>query len=86
MTDRHCVATNGSSKPHLSAEDMNSCCMTCGMGCNGGYPSAAWQYWVRSGVVTGGNYGQKNGCKSYSLKNCDHHVSGKYGPCPAVGT
>jgi cathepsin B len=85
MTDRHCVATNGTKTPHISAEDMNSCCMTCGMGCEGGYPSAAWQYWVSKGVVTGGNYGQKNGCKAYSLKNCDHHVSGKYGPCPAVG-
>lgn len=84
-TDRHCIASNGTDTPHLSAQDMLTCCYSCGMGCNGGYPSAAWQYWVREGVVTGGNYGQKNGCQAYSLKQCDHHVDqGKYGPCPAT--
>jgi len=80
MTDRHCIASKGAQKPHLSAEDMNSCCGSCGMGCEGGYPSAAWQYWVSQGVVTGGNYNQ-GGCYPYSIKNCDHHTTGKYGPC-----
>jgi len=81
QTDRHCIATGGKNKPHLSAQDMNSCCDTCGMGCEGGYPSAAWQYWVRTGVVTGGNYNQKTGCAAYSIPNCDHHCTGKYQPC-----
>lgn len=27
------------------------------MGCNGGFPGAAWHYWVRSGIVSGGSYG-----------------------------
>jgi cathepsin B len=81
MTDRHCIASNGTKKPHLSAEDMNSCCGSCGFGCEGGYPSAAWQYWVSQGVVTGGNYGTKQGCFPYSIENCDHHCQGKYKPC-----
>jgi len=80
MTDRHCIASKGTKRPHLSAEDMNSCCDSCGMGCEGGYPSAAWQYWVSQGVVTGGNY-NKGGCFPYSIPNCDHHTTGKYGPC-----
>jgi len=80
MTDRHCISSKGAKKPHLSAEDMNSCCGTCGFGCEGGYPSAAWQYWVSQGVVTGGNY-QQGGCYPYSIPNCDHHTTGKYGPC-----
>jgi cathepsin B len=84
MTDRLCIATNGTNKAHLSAADLNSCCATCGMGCNGGYPSAAWQYWVRTGLVSGGNY-KGGGCFPYQLPNCDHHTTGKYGPCPAVG-
>jgi cathepsin B len=80
MTDRFCIASKGAQKPHISAEDMNSCCTSCGFGCEGGYPSAAWQFWVSQGVVTGGNY--KGGdCLPYSIPNCDHHTTGKYGPC-----
>jgi len=83
MTDRYCILSNGTNTPHISAQDMNSCCTSCGMGCNGGYPAMAWSYWVSTGVVTGGNY--KGGlCYPYSLPNCDHHTEGKYGPCPAV--
>jgi len=83
MTDRICIATNGTKKDHLSAADLNSCCASCGMGCNGGYPSAAWSYWVHSGLVSGGNY-KGGGCFPYQLANCDHHTTGKYGPCPPV--
>jgi cathepsin B len=84
MTDRHCIATNGTKKPHISAQDMLACCTSCGMGCEGGYPSAAWQYWVSQGVVTGGNYGIKGGCQAYSIPNCDHHCTGKYPPCGSI--
>jgi len=83
MTDRLCIATNGSDTTHLSAADLNSCCTSCGMGCNGGYPSAAWSYWVNQGLVSGGNY-KGGGCFPYQLANCDHHTTGKYGPCPAI--
>jgi cathepsin B len=83
MTDRLCIFTSGANKAHLSAADLNSCCGSCGMGCNGGYPSAAWSYWVHSGLVSGGNY-KGGGCFPYQLPNCDHHTTGKYGPCPAV--
>jgi cathepsin B len=80
MTDRLCIASKGQVTPHLSAEDMNSCCDSCGFGCEGGFPSAAWDYWVSTGLVDGGNYGG-DGCLPYSLPNCDHHTTGHYDPC-----
>jgi cathepsin B len=83
MTDRTCIASNGKNKPHLSAQDMLCCCNSCGMGCNGGYPSAAWDYWVNEGLVSGGNY-HGGLCYPYSLKPCDHHVNGTHGPCGPI--
>jgi len=82
MTDRTCIQSNGANKAHLSAEDMNSCCDFCGMGCDGGDPGSAWAYWVSNGVVDGGNYGN-GGCAPYSLAPCEHHINGSHYPaCP----
>lgn len=30
--------------------------------CNGGFPAAAWEYWVRNGLVTGANNGDSQVC------------------------
>lgn len=83
MSDRICIKSNQTRQDRLSPEDLVSCCgfFTCGMGCNGGYPSGAWSYWVKWGISTGGLYGDKATCKPYSLPPCDHHVSGQYQPC-----
>lgn len=82
MSDRICIASNQTRQDRISAEDLLSCCgFRCGMGCNGGFPSGAWSYWVSYGLVTGDVYGDKTWCKPYSLKPCDHHVTGKYDPC-----
>jgi len=83
-TDRICIATNGTNKAHLSAEDMTGCCTSCGFGCGGGDPGSAWSWMTTTGVVTGGNYDDFSWCSSYSLPNCDHHTTGKYQPCPAT--
>ena len=32
MTDRICIASGGKLTPHISAEDLLSCCSSCGMG------------------------------------------------------
>jgi len=80
-TDRICIQAG--KIIHLSAEDLVSCCDSCGMGCNGGYPEAAWSWFTDTGVVTGGNYGDYSWCQAYSMPWCDHHVTGKYGPCPS---
>ena len=42
MTDRICISSQGKENYHISAEDLTSCCWTCGMGCNGGFPESAW--------------------------------------------
>jgi cathepsin B len=53
MSDRECVRNKRIVR--LSAEDMNSCARStftsCGS-CNGGQPSCAWSYWVKTGVVS----------------------------------
>jgi len=75
MTDRICIASNGADQSHLSAQDMNSCCGSCGFGCGGGYPSSAWQYYQSTGVVTGANYNvTPTLCYPYSIPTCDHHL------------
>jgi cathepsin B len=81
MSDRTCIASKGAQKPHLSADDLLSCCAICGFGCQGGYPGAAWQYWVRTGIVTGGQYTQKDGCMPYPLAPCEHHTNGSLPAC-----
>jgi len=82
MTDRRCIASGGKDRTHLSAQDVTSCDRLGDMGCNGGIPSTAYTYYQTSGVVSGGNYGDKSGCYSYQLAPCAHHsASGKYPNC-----
>jgi len=81
MSDRICIHSDGKVKAHLSAENLVSCCRSCGFGCNGGYEDAAWSYWVKTGIVTGGNYNSSEGCQPYSIAACEHHVDGDRPPC-----
>ncbi|KAH7962599.1 cathepsin B isoform X1 [Rhipicephalus sanguineus] len=84
MSDRTCIhSPSGGPKlvVHLSADDLLSCCRTCGSGCNGGFPGSAWSFWAKKGIVTGGNYESDDGCMPYPIKACDHHVNGTLGPC-----
>ncbi len=86
MTDRRCIHSNGTHTEHLSAQDVASCCgiLHGDMGCNGGVPSTVYGYYQNTGVVTGGNYGDKSMCYSYQLAPCAHHTnSTKYPACPA---
>jgi cathepsin B len=87
-TDRWCIATNGAQKPRLSEEDLLSCCSwSCGSGCNGGYPSAAWGWFKSTGVSTGGPYSATPDpahCNNYFSEMCDHHTTGQYQPCGAT--
>jgi cathepsin B len=75
ISDRYCsfkVNTNLS----VSAQDMNSCCDSCGDGCDGGYPASAWAYWKNTGLVS-------EKCDPYSLPSCDHHMPNSTNPCPS---
>jgi len=49
-----------------------ACCSSCGYGCDGGFPQAAWSYYKETGLVTGGNYNTKQGCEPYTIPSCDH--------------
>lgn len=56
MSDRLCIATG--SQTRISTEDLLTCCgISCGMGCNGGFPSGAWSYFKSKGLVTGDLFG-----------------------------
>ncbi|KAB0792325.1 hypothetical protein PPYR_14284 [Photinus pyralis] len=85
MSDRVCIHSEGKVNFHFSSEDLVSCCYTCGMGCNGGYPGSAWSYWVRHGIVSGGQFGTEEGCKPYEIAPCEHHVNGSRLPCTGEG-
>lgn len=81
MTDRFCTYSNGTQHFHFSAEDLLSCCPICGLGCNGGMPSLAWEYWKHIGLVSGGSYNSSQGCRPYEIPPCEHHVPGDRMPC-----
>lgn len=81
MSDRVCIHSNAQTHFRFSADDLVSCCSTCGFGCSGGFPGAAWAYWVRKGLVSGGPYGSNQGCRPYEISPCEHHVNGTRPPC-----
>ncbi|XP_054155198.1 cathepsin B-like [Oppia nitens] len=81
ISDRICVASNGKQQVEISAEDLVSCCSSCGFGCNGGYPESAWSYYQHTGLVSGGLYGSKKGCRPYTIAACEHHTTGHLPPC-----
>jgi len=74
ISDRYCVS-GVAANLSVSAQDMNSCCDSCGAGCGGGYPAAAWAYWQQTGLVS-------ETCDPYSLPSCDHHLVNSSNPCP----
>lgn len=85
MSDRICVASKALVHAHISAEDLLSCCIDCGDGCQGGEPDIAWQYFSEIGLVTGGNYNSHQGCRPYSIAACEHHINGSRPPCSGEG-
>ncbi|CAI9094914.1 OLC1v1030745C1 [Oldenlandia corymbosa var. corymbosa] len=51
LSDRFCIQFGMNIS--LSVNDLLACCgFMCGDGCDGGYPLAAWRYFVHHGVVT----------------------------------
>uniref|UniRef100_A0A8C8HXG0 Cathepsin B n=1 Tax=Oncorhynchus tshawytscha TaxID=74940 RepID=A0A8C8HXG0_ONCTS len=74
ISDRVCIHSNAKVSVEISSEDLLSCCDSCGMGCNGGYPSAAWDFWTTEGLVTGGLYDSHVGKNSYSLPSEEQQI------------
>ncbi|XP_053365713.1 cathepsin B [Clarias gariepinus] len=85
ISDRICIHSQGKVSVEISAQDLLTCCSDCGMGCNGGYPSAAWDYWTTQGLVTGGLYDSHIGCRPYTIEPCEHHINGSRPPCTGEG-
>jgi len=81
MTDRICIQSKGASKPHISAQDLLSCCKTCGLGCNGGYPTMAWRYWVSLGLVPGSQTKDHSGSRPSEAPPFALPVNGTMKPC-----
>ncbi|XP_066569398.1 cathepsin B-like [Amia ocellicauda] len=81
ISDRLCIHSNGKISVEISSEDLLTCCDSCGHGCYGGNPSAAWMYWYEQGLVSGGLYDSHVGCQPYSIPPCEHHVIGSRPPC-----
>ncbi|XP_050438021.1 cathepsin B-like [Adelges cooleyi] len=76
LSDRLCIASEGTFDELLSAEQLTFCCRRCGYGCNGGYPIRAWGYFHRNGIVTGGNYNTTQGCQPYQVPPCVEDKTG----------
>jgi cathepsin B len=85
FNDRACIASGGKFTEMLSAQETTSCCglLQCAsQGCNGGQPGMAWNWLVKRGVVSGGDFGDKDTCWPYEMEQCAHHVtSPTYQPC-----
>jgi len=75
----------------MSVEDTTACCsgVSCGFsnGCNGGQPTAAWQWFESAGCPSGGDYsdkGKSDSCEPYTLPPCAHHTTNSsYPACPS---
>ncbi|VVC26950.1 Cysteine peptidase, cysteine active site,Peptidase C1A, papain C-terminal,Cysteine peptidase [Cinara cedri] len=78
FSDRLCIGTNGQFNKLISTEELTFCCYSCGIGCHGGNPILAWQYFKRRGVVTGGNYNTTDGCQPYKVPPCQIDDQGLY--------
>ncbi|GAB6019815.1 hypothetical protein CHUAL_001356 [Chamberlinius hualienensis] len=82
ISDRICIHSDGQLKPHISAEDLLSCCGS--YGCHGSFPAIAWTFYVNNGLVTGGNFNTSEGCEPYSIPACDHFMNGTLPPCSGI--
>ena len=82
MSDRICIHSDQKLQTRVSAQNLLTCCSSCGLGCHGGYPSSAWKYWQTTGISTGGLYGDIKTCQPYFLPPCDHYGEGSHGDCP----
>jgi len=82
MSDRLCIASNGSIQTSISALDLMACCSFCGYQCQGGYPDEAFYQFTYNGIVTGSNYTVDGLCKPYPIPPCTQDPKTKKMKCP----
>ncbi|XP_075217704.1 cathepsin B-like cysteine proteinase 3 [Lycorma delicatula] len=72
ISDRICIKSEFKVRVNISAENLLACCSDCTdpgeRGCDGGYPDKAWEYFRKTGLVTGGDYNSGEGCQPYKFK------------------
>ncbi|KAJ8931010.1 hypothetical protein NQ314_016131 [Rhamnusium bicolor] len=83
MSDRLCIFTDGQKQFTFSPEELVSCCSSCG-DCGGGYVIEPFNYWQRTGIPSGGDYGSNLGCRPYTAidgntPQCNERCVGGYG-------
>uniref|UniRef100_A0A7E4ZYL0 Pept_C1 domain-containing protein n=1 Tax=Panagrellus redivivus TaxID=6233 RepID=A0A7E4ZYL0_PANRE len=69
MSDRTCIASNGTLNVSISADDLMECSPFCGYGCEPCWPYFAMLTMAHFGAVTGGDHNSNVGCKPYLLPN-----------------
>ena len=94
-----CIASNGTLKVPLSAQETCFCAES--NGCNGGTLYTPWAYIQSEGLVTGGQFNNTGPlqpskdsdavaapawCSDFSLPHCHHHGPQGDDPFPAEGT
>ena len=65
MSDRLCIFSKGEKQKPLSVTYVLSCCYYCLIGCEGLYPTFVFDFWVETGIPTGGEYGDNTTCLPY---------------------
>ena len=68
ISDRICIKSKGQKVVRLSVQDLITCCRTHKKHNYCGQMSRAWNYWKDVGIVTGGGYHSKEGCRPYMTK------------------
>lgn len=82
ISDRICIIYDQMINFNISSWNLITCCETCGSQCYGGDPFKALQYWVTTGIVTGGDYNDTLSCQPYPFPKCSHTIQSKYPECP----
>lgn len=78
LNDRKCIASGGAFQTKLSVADTTACCngtQCMSFGCNGGQVATPWAWFKRTGVVSGGGFGENEFCFDYTMPKCAHHVT-----------
>lgn len=68
FSDRLCIQKD--IQRNSSSDQLLSCCKRCGGGCFGGHVEKSYMYMKDVGLVSGGDYGSKEGCRPYQIKKC----------------
>jgi hypothetical protein len=85
FNDRNCIQDGFNTL--MSTADTTGCCgfLSCmSQGCNVGQIGTPWDWFHKTGVVTGGQMGDSTTCYPYTMPQCEHHVPGSKPNCANI--